>query len=103
MTAQRCALAFTCYCADVKKVLGIALLLVAVCAAAQDEITIDDVMQSAQEWASNSLDDATLKALQNNVDREKVRQFLATLQKDFQGEHAVDLAQLRDTDRKSTR
>jgi membrane-bound lytic murein transglycosylase D len=86
-----------CYSAAVKKVLGIALLLVAVRALAQDEVAIDDVMQSAQEWASNNLDDATLHALQDNVDREKVRQFLATLQKDFRGEHVVDLAQLRDT------
>jgi len=64
-----------------------------------NELAMDDVLQAAQEWATNNLDDATLRALQDNVDREKARQFLAAVQKDFQGEYVVDLAQLRDAAR----
>lgn len=66
-------------------------------APAQDNVlTMDDVLQSAQEWATNNLDDDVLRAVGDDVDREKVRQFLARVQKEFQGEYVVDLAQLRD-------
>ncbi|HWD91282.1 MAG TPA: transglycosylase SLT domain-containing protein [Verrucomicrobiae bacterium] len=59
-------------------------------------VTIDDLMQSAQQWANDNLDENVLQALQN-TDQEKVRQFFDSLQKNFQGEYVIDLAQLRDT------
>lgn len=61
-------------------------------------ITLDDLMDTAQQWANDNLDDNVVAVLQN-TDQEKVRQFFATLQKDLQGEYVIDLAQLRDTAR----
>jgi membrane-bound lytic murein transglycosylase D len=59
-------------------------------------ITVNDLMQSAQAWANDNLDDNVLAALQN-TDQEKVRQFFDTLQKNLQGSYVIDLAKLRDT------
>jgi membrane-bound lytic murein transglycosylase D len=61
-------------------------------------VTIDDLMQSAQDWAKDNLDENVLRALQN-TDQEKVRQLFSAIQTNFQGEYVVDLAQLRDTAR----
>src|SRR5262249_23043446 len=63
--------------------------------AQEHEMTADELMKSAEQWARENLDDDTLRALQN-VDREKVKAFLASIQKDFHGEYVVDLAQLRE-------
>jgi len=59
-------------------------------------VTLDDLMQSAQQWANENLDPNVLAALQN-TDREKVRQFFEAVQKNFQGDYVIDLAQLRGT------
>jgi membrane-bound lytic murein transglycosylase D len=59
-------------------------------------VTIDDLMQSAQEWANDNVDPNVLQNLQN-TDQEKVRQFFDSIQKNFQGEYVIDLAKLRDT------
>ncbi|HEY2083220.1 MAG TPA: lytic transglycosylase domain-containing protein [Verrucomicrobiae bacterium] len=59
-------------------------------------VTLDDLMQSAQQWANDNLDENVLNALQN-TDQEKVRQFFDSLQKNLQGEYVINLAQLRDT------
>jgi membrane-bound lytic murein transglycosylase D len=59
-------------------------------------VTIDDLMQSAQQWANENLDPNVLAALQN-TDQEKVRQFFDSVQKNFQGDYVLDLAQLRGT------
>ena len=56
----------------------------------------DDLLKSAEQWAKENLNDDALKALQD-VDREKVREFLAQLQKEFHGDYVIDLAGLRDT------
>jgi membrane-bound lytic murein transglycosylase D len=80
-----------------KKLLATLLLLSALTALGQtNEINVDDVMQSAQQWANDNLDPNVLRALQNG-DQEKVRQFLDSLQTNLQGEYVIDLAQLRDT------
>jgi membrane-bound lytic murein transglycosylase D len=52
-------------------------------------------MQSAQEWAEENLDENALRVLQN-ADQEKVKQFFDTIQKEFQGEYVIDLAQFKD-------
>jgi membrane-bound lytic murein transglycosylase D len=79
-----------------KKLVLIFLLIGGATAVAQDEaVTLDDFVDSAQQWAQENLDDETLRSLQS-VDQEKVKQFLADAQKRFQGEYVIDLAQLRD-------
>ena len=62
---------------------------------ASNAITLDDIFQSAQDWARENLDEDALHVLQS-ADREKVRQFLDSIQKEFQGEYVIDLAQLKD-------
>lgn len=80
-----------------KKLFTTLLLLTGLTALSQtNEITVDDFMQSAQQWADDNLDPNVLRALQN-TDQEKVRQFLGSLQTNLQGEYIIDLAQLRDT------
>ncbi len=74
-----------------------ALLLCACLASGQDDsMTLDDMVQSADQWAKENLDDETLRALQE-VDRDKVKQFFKDIQKQFHGEYVVDLASLKDT------
>jgi membrane-bound lytic murein transglycosylase D len=80
----------------VQKVCLLALLLfAALLAHAQEEIPLDSLMQSAEQWAKDNLDDDALAALQN-VDQEKVKEFLKDFQKRSQGEYVVDMAQLKD-------
>jgi membrane-bound lytic murein transglycosylase D len=63
----------------------------------QDEmVTVDDLMQSADEWAKENLDEDALRALQE-VDRDKVKQFLSGIQKQFRGDYVVGLASLKDS------
>ncbi len=73
------------------------LCLWAGAAAAQDNsLTLDDEMlRSAQQWAEENLDEDALRVLQS-ADQEKVRKFLQQIQKQFQGEYVVDLAQLKE-------
>lgn len=79
-----------------KRLLLIFMLIAASDSIAQDDaVTVDDFVDSAQQWAQENLDDETLRSLQS-VDQEKVKQFLADAQKRFQGEYVIDLAQLRD-------
>jgi membrane-bound lytic murein transglycosylase D len=77
-----------------------ALLLVsALRVAAQDATAnLDDLMDSADQWAKENLDDETLRVLQD-VDREKVKQFFSGLQKGLHGEYVIDLSSLKDTAR----
>ncbi len=58
-------------------------------------MSLDDIVQSAQQWAQDNLDDHTLAILQG-ADQKQTRQFFDSLQKEFQGEYVLDLAQLRD-------
>src|SRR6267378_3270031 len=53
------------------------------------------VMNSAQQWAQENLDDDVLRALQN-VDREKVEDFLKHYQDYLNGDYVLDVAQLKD-------
>jgi membrane-bound lytic murein transglycosylase D len=73
------------------------LLLCACLSSGQDDVmTLDDVVQSADQWAKENLDEDTLRALQD-VDRDKVKQFFNDIQKRFHGEYVIDLASLKDT------
>lgn len=64
--------------------------------AQEDTINLDDLVQSADQWAKENLDEDALRALQE-VDREKVKQFLSDLQKQLHGEYVLDLASLGDS------
>jgi len=80
-----------------KKLCAVFLLASALTVFSQtNTLTVDDLMQSAQQWANENLDDSVVRALQN-ADQDKVRQFFDSLQKDMQGDYVIDLAQLRDT------
>jgi membrane-bound lytic murein transglycosylase D len=71
------------------------LLLSGTHARAQDEpITLDDLMQSAEQWAQENLDEDVLRALQNQ-DQAKVKQLFNEIQKRLQGEYVIDLAPLK--------
>ena len=62
------------------------MLLWAVVSSAQDDtMTLDELVQSADQWAKENLDDETWQALRE-VDRDKVKQFFRDIQKQFYGE-----------------
>src|ERR1043165_9995200 len=69
-------------------------------ASAQDNaVSLDDLIQSAQQWANENLDQDSLRALQT-ADRQQVEQLLADIQKQFQGDYVIDLASLKEATRK---
>ena len=72
------------------------MLGVVLSSAQEDMTTLDDLVQSADQWAKENLDEDVLRALQD-VDRAKVKQFFSDIQKQFQGEYVMDLASLKDT------
>jgi endonuclease IV len=82
----------------VRKLWLVALLLVSSqrVLAPDETITLDDLMQSADQWAKENLSDEALRALQE-VDREKVRQFFQRVEKQLHGPYVIDLASLKDT------
>ncbi len=80
--------------------LKLAILLVAGCLApaqSQDtELDLSGVMDAAQQWATNNLDDSVLRAL-SDVDQTKVQDFLNQFQAYLQGDQVLDLGQLKET------
>jgi len=81
----------------VKTALVIALLLV-LCGPAPaqtNDVDWSTMLDSAQQWAQENLDDDVLRALQN-VDRQKVEDFLNHYQDYFQGDYVLDVAQLKE-------
>ncbi len=84
-----------------KRICLAALVLGTSLAAAQDntidlgDVDMGQVMDTAQAWAKDNLDDETLRSLQD-ADQESVKKFLEEVRKKFQGEYVIDLAQLRD-------
>jgi len=67
------------------------LLLVA----QEKSISFDELVQSAEQWARENLDENVLRSLQD-TDQKEVKKFLAALEKQFQGEYVVDLAVLKE-------
>ncbi len=77
--------------------LSLLLFTAAAISAQQDTYTVDDeLLRSAEQWAKDNLDEDVLRVLQNS-DRQKVRQFLSDLEREFQGDYVLDLAGLKDT------
>src|SRR5882724_6741847 len=81
-----------------KRLCLLALVFISVGAASAQEqtVTLDELVQSAQQWAQENLDEDALRVLQSG-DEKKVKQFLADIEKKFHGEYIVDLAPLKDT------
>jgi len=76
-------------------VLGI---LIAGCCSAPaqtNDMDVGDLLDSAQQWAQANLDDDVLRALQD-VDRQKVEDFLNRFQDYLNGDEVLDLAQLKE-------
>ena len=64
-------------------------------AAQTNELDLDDVMDSVQQFAQDNLDPDVLQALQS-VDRSKVEYFLNHFQDCLKGNSVLDMAQLKD-------
>jgi membrane-bound lytic murein transglycosylase D len=60
-----------------------------------NDLTVDDVLDSVQQFAQENLDPDVLRALQS-VDREKVQDFLNQFQNYLSGDSVLDVAQLKD-------
>lgn len=56
----------------------------------------DELVRAAEQWATENLDEDILASLEG-ADEQKIRAFLADLQKQFQGEYVLDLAALKPT------
>jgi len=85
----------------VNKHLFLAILFAAAAfgAVAQDDtMTLDELVQSAEKWAKENLDENALRALQS-TDREKIKEFFKEIRKEFHGDYVIDLAALKDTAR----
>jgi membrane-bound lytic murein transglycosylase D len=67
----------------------------AVAAHAQNEIIPADILQQADKWLSENIDDDALDAL--GVDKNRAQRFLTELQKSFQGTYVYDLGALRES------
>ena len=65
-------------------------------AAQEQPMTLDGLVQSAEQWARENLDEDVLRSLQE-ADQKEVKKFLAELEKQFHGEYVVDLALLKDS------
>src|ERR1043166_2316800 len=59
-----------------------------------DTNALRQAFEAAEVWAKENLDEDVLRALQQ-VDREKVEQFLRDYQKQLEGEYVLDLATLK--------
>jgi membrane-bound lytic murein transglycosylase D len=58
--------------------------------------TLDDVLSTAQAWASENLDPGFLDALQSG-DEEKIHEYLARLEKELAGDYVLDVARMKET------
>jgi membrane-bound lytic murein transglycosylase D len=63
----------------------------------QEQIVPADILQQANDWLNENIDDAALDAL--GVDKDRAQKFLAEVQKQFQGTYVYDLGTLRETAR----
>jgi membrane-bound lytic murein transglycosylase D len=57
---------------------------------------LDAAIRSAQEWAEQNLDEDALRVLRS-VDQQRVRDVFAQIEKQFQGDYVLDLAELNQT------
>jgi membrane-bound lytic murein transglycosylase D len=64
-------------------------------APAQDAIQADELLDSVQTWVQENVDDSVWDAL--GLDQSRVQQFMAELQKRFQGQDVYELGNLQQT------
>jgi membrane-bound lytic murein transglycosylase D len=85
------------YRVAVKLCVTLAFLLAPGClvAAQPNETDWSDVLDAAQRWAQDNLDEDVLKALQN-ADQSKVREFLRRFQDYLKSDDVLDVGQLKD-------
>ncbi len=74
--------------------LGLWLAAAATAAAQDTGASLDDLLQSAQQWAEENLDTNVWAAL-SKVDQDRAQRFLRDLQQRFQGSYVIDLAALK--------
>jgi len=84
---MRFVFTFRCWC--------IALLLLTLPAPAQEiELDVGGIIETAQEWAKENLDEDVLRSLPE-VDRDQVEKFLKQFQDQLKGDYVLDLAALK--------
>jgi membrane-bound lytic murein transglycosylase D len=77
------------------------ILLIILCLAlplgvsAQEELVPADLIEQANQWLNENIDDDALDAL--GVDKKRAHEFFAELQKRFEGNYVYDLGALRQT------
>jgi len=83
-----------------KRALFLLILSVASAGFAQEKPAAapDDLIDSVDQWMQENLDDDVLRAL-GQLDRDRVRKFLAEVQKRFNGTSVYDLGSLQDSAR----
>ena len=69
-------------------------MLFVACAAGQRAIAADDLFDSVEKWAKDNVDENVLNAL-NQIDRDRVQQGLAELEKRLHGNSVYDLGGLK--------
>jgi len=79
-------------------ILCVAMFCVPAAHAQQDTLNVDDLLQSAEQWAKKNLDEKTVEAIKSG-DPEKLKKALAELETQMRGKYVIDLAALRDTAR----
>jgi membrane-bound lytic murein transglycosylase D len=62
---------------------------------AQVELDVGEIVESAQEWAKENLDEDVLRSLPE-LDRDQVEKFLKQFQDQLKGDYVLDLAALKD-------
>jgi len=80
------------------KVRCLCALMLALTVSAQQELELDvgQVLDAAQDWAEENLDEGVLRSLPE-VDRDRVEKFLRQFQDQLQNDYVLDLAALNDT------
>ena len=76
--------------------LGVILLGLVPAVAQENQLDLDALVTSAEEWANENLDEDVLRALES-VDRDKAHQFFADIQKGLHSDYVFDLAALKNT------
>ena len=80
------------------KFLRLFALMLTLTVSGQQEVELDvsQMLDSAQDWAEENLDEGLLRSLPE-VDRDKVEKFLCQFQDQLQSDYVLDLAALKET------
>jgi len=68
-------------------------------AQAQDTVTLDDLLQSGEQWLRDNLDPEVLRQIEQHIDFDQAQSIAVNLQRRFQGDYVIDLASLRESAR----